>query len=334
MREKKIVKRAYNEFTRGEWGTITKKSSTDRLRDEIMYYLLLPDKYKILFPRVIDSNPDRGWIHMEWYDYPNLGEYMLGMMDMPLTYEDWKIVMETLRSVIARWSGESQTKQAPEDAWKMYYTKTAEENKVFADQKIEPRLFQSDEILINGYEYKTFQAIWPEVATFITDVLLPTYKSGIIHGDMCLSNILCGNGMTLRFIDPRGSFGKPGFFGDPRYDVAKIYHSVDAGYEFFNSDKFTLYEPRSDSESWEWGLGYSVKQGELNYNALMLEDKLRALSAFIDVFFVDDGFNKKEIVIIEGLIYIGACARHYENPRRQVAMYLAGLQLLNKGMKL
>lgn len=335
MREKKIVKRAYNEFYRGEWGVVTKQSDTSRMRDEIEYYLSIPERLKILFPRVLESDKDRGWMTMEWYDYPNLGEYMLDVMDAPLHYADWTIVMETLRDIIKKWSDYPQHNPDVCDAWKMYHTKTVRENTVFADQRIESRLFEGDDILINGGEYKTFQAIWPEVETFIDEVLLPTYAPGIIHGDMCLSNILCGNNMTLRFIDPRGSFGTQGLFGDPRYDVAKIYHSVDAGYEFFNCNKFTLYEPRNESESWGWGLGHNVKQGELNYNALMLEAKMRALSVFIDVFFEgNNSFSRKEITVIEGLIYIGAVARHYENPRRQVAMYLVGLQLLNKGMSL
>ncbi len=335
---KPLVTRAYNEFARGEWGTITKQSDTARLVDEIRYYNELPAEWKILFPRVLDYNIPEGWITMEWYDYPNLGEYMMEQMDVPLDYQDWIKIMMKLRDTIREWSnvkGQWTGKDAG-DAWLMYGRKTLNENWAFEDQHIEPRLFQGDEILINDGVYKTFEAIWPEVRDFITDVLMPSYTPGIIHGDMCFSNILCGSDQTLRFIDPRGSFGEKGYLGDPRYDVAKLYHSVDAGYEFFNGDQFTLYDPITEHDSWKWGIGNDIRSEDLSYTAISHESKMRALSAFNEIFFEFpvDTFDKKEITIIEGLMYIGLCARHYENPRRQVAMYLAGLQLLNKGMKL
>jgi hypothetical protein len=119
-----------------------------------------------------------------------------------------------------------------------------------------------------------------------------------------------------------------GVKGDPRYDVAKLYHSVDAGYEFFNNDIFSVTRATNPSEPWIWDYG---KQ----YSSDIWRDKTHALSAFHEVFFDgDEPFSKKDITLIEGLIYVGACARHYENPDRQVAMYLAGLQLLNKAMRL
>ena len=127
---------------------------------------------------------------------------------------------------------------------------------------------------------------------------------------------------VLKFIDPRGSWGEIGTTGDIRYDVAKIYHSVDAGYEFFNNDQFNLVRAETPSDSWKWSIT-TDQQWHV---------RLSALAAFDKEFFGNDGYDKKQITLIEGLIYIGACARHYENPDRQVAMYLVGLQLLNKAM--
>ena len=34
--------------------------------------------------------------------------------------------------------------------------------------------------------------------------------------------------------------------------------------------------------------------------------------------------------IIEGTIFIGMCARHYDSPKRQIAMYLTGIKILNR----
>ena len=183
-------------------------------------------------------------------------------------------------------------------------------------------------MFINNQTVQTFKAIWPEVKAYLEKEIIPTYQVVMIHGySFCFNILYVGN--FLRFIDHIGSFGSMfGVRGDPRYDVAKLYHSVDAGYEFFNNDIFAVTRATNTTESWKWDYG---KQ----YNPDIWRDKTHALSAFIEVFFEGkDSFNKKDITVIEGLIYIGACARHYENSDRQVAMYLAGLQLLNKAMRL
>lgn len=326
----KQATRAYNSWEHDwELGTATKKSDTERLRNEIRYYRSLPYEYKTLFPNWIDASgwdDEAHWIKMEYYVYPDLGRYML---DDVLAFEDWLSVMERLHTIIRRWSNDDDPGiRNVNGARRMYIDKTVKEQRAFVDQQIAPALFDGGVILINGQPTPTFEAIWPMVQRYIEESIIPTYKPSFIHGDFCLSNMLYGYNSddrehsVLKFIDPRGSWGEIGTTGDIRYDVAKIYHSVDAGYEFFNNNLFQVVRAETPSDSWEWSL----------YTAVNWQTKLNALAAFDKVFFENGGFDKKQITVIEGLIYIGACARHYENPDRQVAMYLVGLQLLNKAM--
>ena len=46
--------------------------------------------------------------------------------------------------------------------------------------------------------------------------------------------------IVLKFIDPRGSFGQTKYYGDPYYDLAKLMHSCDGGYEYFITDNFKI----------------------------------------------------------------------------------------------
>jgi len=307
-----------------------------------------------MFPHMIDASgwdATDHWITMEYYAYPNLGSYMMGDQDESLKIEDWWGIMEQLRKFISYWEGHRYVmdnygsynrEDARGNANAMYIIKTLREQQAFVEQDIAPELFVGDVILINDQPTPTFAAIWPVVEKYIYEEIIPSYKPSFIHGDFCLSNMLYGkNGEhgVLKFVDPRGSFGEIGNVGDSRYDVAKIYHSVDGGYEFFNNDKFVLQKAKTPSDSWGW-----VYDSSHDPTALFWIDKLNALSAFQDVFFhrtnparepydsLKPAYNRKEITVIQGLIYIGACARHYENPDRQVTMYLVGLQLLNKAM--
>ena len=40
-------------------------------------------------------------------------------------------------------------------------------------------------------------------------------------------------------------------------------------------------------------------------------------------------FDYNKIKLIEGLIFVGMCARHYDNLNRQKAMLMTGLNILN-----
>lgn len=60
-----------------------------------------------------------------------------------------------------------------------------------------------------------------------------SYSTGIVHGDLCFSNIILketDSDQTLYLIDPRGEM-----FGSIYYDAAKLYHSVYGLYDVIDS---------------------------------------------------------------------------------------------------
>ena len=149
----------------------------------------------------------------------------------------------------------------------------------------------------------------------ISETLLDNTRSSIIHGDFCFSNILCGvnsktNTTLLKFVDPRGSFGKRGIYGDPLYDAAKLLHSYEGGYEYIIYDQ------------------YELKEDDLNnsYNFSFSNDNI---SKIAEVFGENTSLKSQQSKLIEGLIYIGMCSRHYDSESRQTIMYLTGLEILN-----
>jgi hypothetical protein len=69
---------------------------------------------------------------------------------------------------------------------------------------------------------------------------------GVVHGDLCFSNILYDSrSNALKVLDPRGINASSEFaiFGDLRYDVAKYMHSVMGLYDHIVGGLFTLSEP-------------------------------------------------------------------------------------------
>jgi hypothetical protein len=171
-------------------------------------------------------------------------------------------------------------------------------------------LWRGDQLVL-----KPFRVIWPTIKKYIEENCCDSQFSWI-HGDCCFSNILYGenpvNGdLVLKFIDPRGSFGKTKFFGDPYYDWAKLSHSCNGGYELFINDEFRV--------------------DQLSANEFDL--RKYADPGIAEVFFEETKklrLDMKKIRILEGTIFIGMCARHYDSLERQKAMYLTGLQILNE----
>lgn len=314
-----VVSRAYNRFTINPFrGTIVKESETERLTDEIEYYVNLPDECKIWFPRLVSSDTMVGQLELEYYPGSNLGSHML--RSPPLASVEWCGIFSSLLDVLDEWStlwpdGFGSAKRMHNAGYKMYIMKTAREYRAFVDQKIWPELYEPENLTYNGKQYINFEPLWKMYTKgYIQNELLNHITFTFIHGDFCFANILYV-GEHLRFVDPRGSFGTKGVLGDPRYDVAKLSHSVYGHYEMLNTNSFNLIHERD-----QW----TVEEKHPIESLGMLFDKT--------FFSVSSRFSRKEIRTIEGLIFVGACARHYENPQRQAALYLRGIQALNEAM--
>ena len=314
--------RAYNRFENGPFGTLIKKSSTQRLLDEINYYKFISKNLSqsMFFPRLIDYDDypigTEYSLTLERYGYPNIGEFLVGKIDVPV---DWTSIFTDLHDILKFWLRFSHNDTKTElQSEKMIMFKTINEYENFKLSRLDlSELFLSDIIKINKHSYANFNILWKHILPIIQKEML-SYNSSMIHGDFCLSNILYSvESNVFKLIDPRGSYGFKGIYGDPRYDIAKLYHSVDGGYEFFINDAFNLKCISHD-------------EYELILNAEHI--KYKALKEFESIFF--PYYNKKHIKIIEGCIFIGMCARHYDNKQRQLAMYLTGVRILNEAVSL
>jgi hypothetical protein len=134
-----------------------------------------------------------------------------------------------------------------------------------------------------------------------------------IHGDLCFSNILFDvNNQIIRLIDPRGSFGKKGIWGDARYDIAKLRHSVCGLYDYIVANMFELQQTGGEFN------GRVCATGTQNVVALSFDRLVAGL-----------GYDLNDVRFIEGLLFISMLPLHQGHLERQRMMYLTGLSLLN-----
>jgi hypothetical protein len=157
---------------------------------------------------------------------------------------------------------------------------------------------------------------WPKIQDAIAarvKKLSAKPRGQIIHGDLCFTNILYDPVSRLfKFIDPRGSFGESGIYGDGRYDIAKLLHSLDGGYDFFIHDMFRL---ERDGD-------------KLQLQQFFPATRAAVLGAFKKIFSTHYDFD--EVRTLEGLLFLSMCPLHKDHPARQFAMFATGLRILNE----
>jgi hypothetical protein len=133
-----------------------------------------------------------------------------------------------------------------------------------------------------------------------------------IHGDPTFSNCLVDKNLRSWFIDPRGYFAKPGIWGDPMYDFAKVYYSAIGGYDAFNRKKFKLH---IDSETVE----------------IIMEDSMFANvgeEIFTDYF----GKDLYKIKILHGLIWLALSGYAKDDIDSVIGSFFLGLYYLEQGL--
>jgi hypothetical protein len=287
--------------------TVTKVSRDDKLRDEWNWYQRIPDELKVLAPRIVEFRELDGQIRMvqEYYGYPSLADlYVFG----DIAPETW---MSILRQVLRiheefrRYTGDLE----PEEVSAMYVDKTWKRLAELREQSPDwVWMLDQDEIVVNGRPLAGLSAIEDAVRER-AESLAQGAEVCIVHGDFCFSNILYDvPNQILRLVDPRGSFGRRGIYGDSRYDMAKLRHSVGGLYDFVVFDMYRLAE----------------RHGVFTAEVFAPETS-RIAAEYLDRMVVAAGYDLDEIAFVEGLLFLSMLPLHAGAEDRQKMMYLTAL---------
>lgn len=293
-------------------GVLIKRSSlNDKLRKELTWYLALPEELRIFSPRILER--DDGpvvKIVQEYYGYPNLAElFLFGELNVDI----WLAILDKVLAVHQLFSTYKKTLSLS-TLENMYLDKTSARlqeltNPFWID------LLARKELIVNGKRILNYFELLPQISRYIHGWKQPVSGS-IIHGDYCFSNILFDvNNSLMKVVDPRGSFGDQDIHGDPRYDIAKLRHSIEGLYDYIVADLFTLHFTETDARF-----------------SILSNDYQPELVRYFDEKIVCQGYSLNEIKLIEGLLFISMVPLHADHPTRQKIMYLKGIELLNEAL--
>ena len=196
----------------------------------------------------------------------------------------------------------------------MYLTKTVQRfDKLKKDERF--AIFFSENIEVNGKVYQALDSIVDILKSVIPEMLYGISEFNIIHGDLCFANMMIDNNYSfIKVIDPRGKFGSYDIYGDPRYELAKLFHSVDGKYDYIIKDRFVIKYSSNKIE-------FTIQDCDREYDLY---------EVFTKVFEKEIGDDLKKIELIESLLFLSMIPLHGESFEHQLVMLGTGLEILNR----
>lgn len=288
---------------------VTKKSKDPNFIHQVRWFQLQPPEIQFYLPRVYEYSDDANpYISMEMLTLPTLSELFVSER---LDLGAWPTLLVKLKEIQDIYGAyKCQSDSTFDILFSMYVTKTVDRLNEF--------LFENPEkgsVCSKKYPDGISLGELPNLIEEYVDMydLLQSKDLTPIHGDFCLTNLLYDKrSRIIKMIDPRGEFSVPGIYGDNRYDLAKIYHSILSGYDFIISDRFFV-----------------------NINDDIVEHKIfktkyhKEVGKMTQELFVKNEIINQEVRIIESLLFLSMIPLHKDRPDRQLAMISIGLELFN-----
>lgn len=312
-----LQSRSFNRVSvNNQTNTITKKSNNiHKLKAELNWFQSLPTPLAIFTPRIINYGEelDGFFIEQEFYGYYTLSELFL-FSDLDGAY--WETILERILDSYQLFRNYTIPSNRA-SLLEIYHHKTLERINQLKKQSSswESILESKNTIYINGSAQLSFKnlEIWIQSKV---NLLLDIKAFSIIHGDLCFSNILFDlNGHIAKFIDPRGNFGQETIYGDARYDMAKLRHSIHGKYDFIVNDLFEISE---------------LEIEHFDFKFFQDAQNKKDISDAFDSMLINNGYQLQEIEFIEALLFLTMIPLHNDSQQRQLGMYLTALQIFNK----
>ena len=318
---RKNISRCFNSISVTDENTIVKKSELygTKIANEAMWYLNIPNRLRVYTPQLIDYDltQSKEQYELEYVNFSPLHE--LFVYEMP-HISDWQKIMNNVFTMIGKFKSYSNKAMfdVEKHAREIFITKLedriAQVNSLADTNMID--FTQSEHFTVNGKCLKGVKLLMPDILEKMNNISKKSlYNWQIIHGDLFFGNMLYDiNSDTLKVVDPRGNFGIDGIYGDVRYDLAKLAHSIVGKYDFIVNGLYTVY-----------------LQSDTNIEFQIYESKSKH-DELVNLFFEKlskYGYDKNEIMLIAGTLFLSLIPLHSENVTNQKIFYAIALEILN-----
>jgi hypothetical protein len=281
----------------------------DRMEAEASWYEQVPGALRIFLPNYLGRREVGGET-----GYALQFLYMASLADLfvfgRLPETVWSQIFRSCAHFLEEAGRVRALATIADDAMALYLPKTLKRLAEFADQQ---GIDLERGWIINGVAVPGLTEIARSSAERITPP--QPHHLSVVHGDPCFSNIMYDfRSRSVRLIDPRGQSaeGAPTIWGDNRYDLAKLHHSIVGNYDLIVAG----YAPATRPAPHELTLDFPSTP---NFHA--------ARSAFARVFGPLTGADQPAIEAISLHLFLSMLPLHGDSPERQWALLANALRL-------
>lgn len=314
----KLISRHFNSFSI-EDNKITKKSSyTEKFNNEINWMVNIPEEIKVFIPKIYNykiskknNNSDFSYITMEYINKKSFDQIYLNQI---LNKKEIKLFFNYINEFLNKtklFTYEISKEEKHKLLYSIYYLKTIDRvNEIKKDKNL--KFYYENQITINGKKYHSIKTYMDKLLKTLKNYDLLNSKEPfcIIHGDLCFNNIIF-NENKMYLIDPRGSFGKVGIYGDQIYELSKISHSI-TGYDSIINDLFYL----------------NVNEhNEIFYVLNEIKNQHTFRNHFENLVKKND---LEKIYLAESLLFLSMIPLHNENHKHQLMMLCIAIEKISK----
>ena len=301
---KKFVTRYYNSLELIN-NKIVKTCSFDRVKKETNWFKVAQKLFPENVPEVykVDVKSEQGIssFEMEYIEGDNLFEWINKQTEISVV----KSVFQDLINIYKNKVHKVKKKVIFKDIKQMYFEKPLKALDFYSKNQ------NSDyqEYIINNKKYFHPKKTIHEVYGKLKHDLMNTSFT-LIHGDATFSNTLISSvSDKLYLVDPRGGFGSTEFYGDHRYDFAKLYYSIVGNFDSLNNGFFKV----------------SKENNKYTYEIRTIPFAKELEKMFI----TEIGEDKVLVKYIHATIWLSLVPHLKNNEEQMLVAFLHGTKLLN-----
>lgn len=235
------TQRAFNDLLIDGFSVIKCSKDDKKILAESNWFKSVPLALKKYIPSLWNSGikDDKGFYQIEYFYLSSLAElYVFGENEIFV----WQNILKSCNQFLIDCLIFKDPNQLNLERFgnRLYGEKTIKRINIYAKEQ---NLDLDRGWILNGQSLPSITTIIDEMNVLIP---VPSVKvQGIMHGDFCFSNILYNfRTQSIKVIDPRGIDEDriETIYGDVRYDIAKIAHSVIGLYDFIIAGYFSYQE--------------------------------------------------------------------------------------------
>lgn len=307
------TERAFNKISATP--TWIEKSSSDdeKILAEANWYETLPRDLKVYTPQYLgkETTPENKTSYRLEYAYLSTLSELAVFGDLPA--HSWQQIFSQCNGFISTARTFKAGRAVKPILQSEYLEKTFSRLEEFARTK---NISLEAPTSLAGRSLPSLQKITETIAALIPNA--DNSDMTVWHGDMCYSNIFYDfRANQIKLIDPRGRLfsGKVSSYGDLRYDVAKLSHSVTGRYDFIVANVMDF--KRSGSLSFDL---------DLPDNAELQQIEKDFLSTSFGGYIPGDDWARAMSISL----FLSMLPLHYENETRQFALLANALRLFSE----